>query len=201
MRLNELFILIFVLNFGISNAQNDHLEPINETFNSNSDFLNNSLFKDLSQSPRFRVTVFPSFDSNYVLSLEKNKENGKKYLIYQILIEHNYTFEKFDIKKYSQEISNETEDLLFNLFLRAISNTKYGEMEMPGNDGTDYFFTINDIQSRSGKTWSPEYNSKMGKLISIVKEITNTLKVKDRNTLILSKELVERIKKLTTELE
>ena len=197
MRLYKIFILAFTLNFGILLAQNDHLEPINETFNSNSCFLKNTLFKDLSQFPRFRVTIFPSFGSNSVLSLEKNKKTGESYLIYQILIKDNFNFEKFDIQKYSQKISNETEDLLFNLFFKAISNTKYGKMEFPGNDGTDYFFTINDIQSRSGKSWSPKQNSKIGKLISIVNEITKDIKEKD--TLNLNRELIVQIKKLTTE--
>lgn len=84
------------------------------------------MFKDLSQFLRFRVSVFPSFDSIYVLSLEEDKENGKNYLIYQIVVENNFTPKKFDVYRYSKEISIETNDLIFDLISKAIAKTRYG---------------------------------------------------------------------------
>lgn len=93
-------------------------------------------------------------------------------------------------------------ELYRELFTVAVNNRKYSDTEMMGFDGVDYYFSVADNRLKTGTVWTPIKDSKMDRLkeigyslISLAQKTENGKVAKPKS------ELIERIKKLTSELK
>lgn len=116
----------------------------------------------------------PSFSSEYSFSIETI--NGKEYVVSNRLSERYWNTKN---RNRVELISNKTE-LQSSLYLRIVDlfelleeQTKKPESDMIGLDGTTYYFASTDRngQIKIGKTWSPDDDSLLGKLVEICDNI------------------------------
>jgi hypothetical protein len=172
------YILILnLLSFSI-NAQNssDHLEPVPGVFGEY-DFafeyysnIRKVLLKDLSDTPDVRFLTLPSFSPEYVLDLNYDKKTEEYYLIFRVCESQIWTHENgknIKVKEYKKKIDKNNYILIVDLFQTVVKETKYSKDAMIGIDGTDYYFMVFDNGIKAGKVWSPNENSKMGRLVEI----------------------------------
>lgn len=159
------------------------------------------LFDGLSDSPTARFLVRPSFSPESVLDIEFEKVSNKYFLIYHTceeMIWSNEKFEKIKVKKYRTEITKESAELVKSLFLNFIMQTKYPDNEISGNDGTTYAFAVHYFGMKSGTTWSPPQNTKMGRLVDIGQELIE-LATGNRKLVSIEGELKDKIIHLKNE--
>ncbi|HBH05147.1 MAG TPA: hypothetical protein DDX92_00910 [Flavobacteriales bacterium] len=170
------FILTTVLCFG----QKEHLEPVkgfSQYEGVMKDYYDNVfllLYRGYSEKPIARYTSMPSFSSEYSFSIETI--NGKEYVVSNRLSERYWNTKN---RNRVELISNKTE-LQSSLYLRIVDlfelleeQTKKPESDMIGLDGTTYYFASTDRngQIKIGKTWSPDDDSLLGKLVEICDNI------------------------------
>jgi hypothetical protein len=169
------FVLTTIFCFG-----QKHLEPAKD-FNQYPGVLKEYydnifplLYKGYSEKPIARYTSMPSFSHEYSFSIETM--DGKNYVVSNSLSE-SYWYAKS--RKNVKLVSNKTElvnDLYFKiveLFKLLEEQTKKPESDLMGLDGVIYYFATTDIngQVKIGKTWSPDDNSLLGRLVKICDNI------------------------------
>ncbi len=132
------------------------------------------LYKGFSEKPVARYTSMPSFSNEYSFSIETI--GGKQYVVSNRLSE-SYWYAKNRNKV--KLISNKTE-LQNDLYLKIVEffklleeQTKKPESNMMGKDGVTYYFATTDKNGevKIGKTWSPNDNSLLGRLVKICNNI------------------------------
>jgi hypothetical protein len=224
--MNRILTLIFILTTIFSGtkivAQSDHLEPANSVFTI-LDFqfeyysqVRNILFKDLEDNPEFRFLVMPSFSPENVLNIGLNHDTKKYFISYHIgdeSIWYSKNKEKIKVSKRKKEISQESVELIKELYKIAISKTKYIEKEYISKyiekeyiskyiekeyirlDGETYYFSINDHGQKTGITWSPTEGTIMAELVLIGNELIKMTEEKE-SLVSINPELKSRIENL-----
>lgn len=186
----------------------DHLQPVRGFFSAYKfQFeyyikIRKTLFEGLSDSPFVRFQVMPSFTPENVLDIEYDRETNQYYLIYQIgeqMIWKVQDWKNNEIKKYKKTIDKSSAELIKSLFEKAILQTKYAENEIPGTDGTDYYFSIDDFGTKTGMVWSPTQGSLMGRLVAVGQELIRLTKSAEES-ISFDKEFINTINKINNEL-
>ena len=204
-----LFILIPILTKAQGYSYYDHLIPgsdIYSIFDYQFDYYSNVrtvLFKGLSDKPEVRFLVMPSFTSENVLDIQKDNKEDKYYLVYRIcerMIWSNKNKEEIKVKEYKAEFDSASVQLIKSLFLKAIKQTKYPEIEIDGRDGITYHFFAWDYGLKTGTVWSPQ-TPKMRQLVEIGNELINLAKKSDGSIISFNKNFIKDIEKLDKELE
>lgn len=196
------YLFCFLSNFNVT-AQNN-LEPVQSIYDIY-DFqfeyysmVRKVLFKGLSDSPEIRYQVMPSFTPENVLVIEYDDEKKKYYLKYHICKESIwYSDDRKNVKvdTYKKEIDKASVDLIKSLFLAAVLQAKFPKEVIGGNDGTNYYFSVNHYGMKSGTIWSPAEYSNTGKLVSIGNALKELAKSK-ASIVWFDKKLITQIEKL-----
>ena len=198
------FILIFIwlsLNNSFLNAQ-EHLEPVPGIFDlyeyqfeyySN---IRKVLFSGLTDSPKARFFIKPSFEPESVLDIEYDYKLDEYCMVYQVVSESIWDSENkksIKVKRFEKEISANTAELIISLFSKAVSTTKKPIKDNDGNDGTDFYFTVRDGHQISGKIWSPKKGSKMRELVEVSNEIIKIMTDEEKTVFNLNSRLTGQI--------
>ena len=206
--MKRILSLIFILTILFSGtkivAQSDHLEPANSVFTI-LDYqfeyysqVRNILFKDLDDNPEFRSLVMPSFSPENVLNIGLNHDTKKYFVSYHIgneSIWYSENKEKIKVIKRKKEISQESVELIKELYKIAISKTKYIEKDYIELDGETYYFSINDHGQKTGITWSPTKGTIMAELVLIGNELIKMTEEK-KSLVSINQDLKIRIENL-----
>ncbi|WGF93989.1 hypothetical protein [Aequorivita marisscotiae] len=209
---NRLLIILFGLLFCIPNvnAQNDNLEPVESIFD-DYDFqfeyyslIRKVLMNGMSDYPEVRFLIIPSFSVEEVVAIEK--ENEKYFIVHHKMSKSIWytdkNKEKIKVKKKKVEISESDMKLYKELFKKAITHRKYPDKEIMGLDGVNYYFSVADRPLKTGTVWSPKSGSKMDRLKEVGYSLISLANdTKEDEKVELKTELIERIKKLTTEIK
>ena len=128
------------------------------------------LYKGFSQKPYARYTCMPSFTNEYAFSVEKIE--NECYIISNSLSESYWYAEKKEFVKVitnKTEISNDLYLKIGELFKLLAEQTKEYDKDVGGIDGVKYYFTTTNKNGelKVGKTWSPDKNSLLGRLVKI----------------------------------
>lgn len=125
-----------------------------------------------------QVVVLPSFEPEYILSIEARKDrylllyNTGQQSIHQVLSAKKG--EKVVVHSRQIEISKELAITLAHLWNTAIQQVRYPTPEMSmRTDGVKFIFMTFQagIGERSGETWSPVAGSRMSLLTGIVTDL------------------------------
>jgi hypothetical protein len=112
------------------------------------------------------------------------------------MIWHNENLDKIQVKEYSKEISDQSVDAIKDLFIAVIRLTEHPEgNRLGGLDGTTYCFSVNDGGMRSGQTWSPKENTKLGRLVKICESLKE-LAQGTEELIVLNGQMQEDVKRL-----
>lgn len=164
------------------------------------------LYARLSENPVARLVVLPSFQPEYVLSIDQKA--NKYYLTYNQAPKSIWSTtqaqssSKVEAQAKSVEISKQMATTVGVLFNTALDQVRYPApvMSMRG-DGTTYTFIAfregNGI--RAGEIWSPDVKTKMATLVAIaesLKELAATPTIQQ-----LEQDLIQQAAQLTTELK
>lgn len=207
------FLLLFFLSLRMM-GQIDYLEPIKD-YTKYKDELSgyycnvfSLLNTGLSKQPYAQYTALPSFSPEYTVSLEAKE--GKYYLISNTLSQNSWQAERDRIKvnRKSAEITKPFYQSLGELLRMTTGQIQDLDGSTTGLDGTTYYFSaINEKgQTVSGKKWSPDRATLMGRLVQICesvyslstgKAIPENLIMKDVQSLL--KDLQVRNKKFPNE--
>lgn len=203
MKENFLILLFTILSLN-GFSQNDHLEPVSgyfDLYEYRHEYYSNIrtiLFEGLSDSPKIRYFVRPSFGTEYVLQIEYDSENDKHYIVHHRAkqsIWYSKNKQRIEVKKSRKRISKSDTELIKNLYINAVKKTKYIESDLIGLDGTTYVFTVFDNGLKTGQTWSPRKDTKMHELAQISEKLIGETKATD--LLGLSLMIKKRIKQLS----
>ena len=191
-------------------AQDDHLRPVDGIFSESSFLLEyyssvrKILLRGFSDHPEVRIVIIPSFATESALDMEQDESSKKYFLLYHLAnpsIWYSQGKHKIQVDSVKIEIETHSFLLIKKLFLNALNKVKYptDSLRSLGFDGTDYYFSVDDMGLKTGTIWSPPPGGKMSKLV----EITNHLiqMMKSESDLIefddaFSKEITELTKKL-----
>lgn len=209
---NKLLIILFGLLFCIPNlnAQNDNLEPVESIFD-DYDFqfeyyslVRKVLMNGMSDYPEVRFLIIPSFSVEEVVAIEKEKQ--KYFIVHHKMTKSIWYTEKnkenIKVNKKKVEISESDMKLYKELFKKAIAHRKYPDKELMGPDGVNYYFSVADRPLKTGTVWSPKSGSKMDRLKKIGYSLISLANdTNEGETVELKTELIERIKKLTTDIK
>ena len=209
---NRLIKIIFGLLFFAPTikAQNNNLEPVESIFDE-FDFrfeyyslVRKVLMNGMSEFPEVRFLIIPSFTVEEVVAIEK--KDSIYFIVHHKMKESIWHTdkdkEKIEVEKKSVEISKSDVELYRKLFSNAINKRKYPDEELWGADGVNYYFTVSDRRLKTGTVWSPKKGSKMSRLNEIGYSLISLVKnTKSGQIAELTPELIERIKKLTSELK
>jgi len=124
----------------------------------------------MNKRPIIRFFIIPSFTPESILDIEFDRTTKKYMLVYQVCdknIWYNKNIKQVKITRKSKEIAIESVTLINSLFETAIQGVKYIEEPVLRCDGENYFFTVNKLGIKTGKTWSPNKNTKMKRLVNI----------------------------------
>ncbi|MAO64579.1 MAG: hypothetical protein CL666_06240 [Balneola sp.] len=190
----------------------DHLEPSTSLFGLY-DFeyeyesqIRDTLLKGLSDSPEVQIVITPSFGKEMVLQLENDRTNQAFTLITQTG-SHSIWYNNYEdkpkeikIKRIEKELLEDDFKLIKDLYKSAIMTVRYPDENIMGLDGTTYQFAVSDYGIKTGQTWSPNEESRMGRLVDITHKLVE-LSEKRRRSVQLSSELISEINKLIIELQ
>ena len=203
MKITVIFAFLF-LNTLFSYGQNQHLEPATfivggglENYYRN---INTLCYEGMSKNPYARFTAIPSFSKEYAFSVEK--ENGE-YNIISISLSESYwrakNKENVKFETKTKKIDQKFYTKIGYLFQLVAKQTKSYEKNNFGFDGETYFFTTTDNKGeiKIGKTWSPNNDSLMGRLL----KVANYLYLYGNGNEISITEINDEIEKLIIELE
>jgi hypothetical protein len=222
--MNKLILLFLIAFSGITQAQtdDDHLEPVNGTFDIyNFQFeyyskVRKILFRDLSDNPEIRFMTMPSFSPENVLQIECDRDRKNYYCTFHIcdnIIWYNKDkdWENITVKKYRKAIEKQSAELIKSLYELAISQTRFYKIKKNENgdvlvtiraDGNDYYFSVNKYGQKSGTVWSPGKNTKMAELVAISNELIEKTKEENEGAgIVFDNDFRERIKNLTALLQ
>lgn len=179
--MKNLLLVIFCFIRINSFSQFDHLIPVKGIFSSYEfEFQYNVplralLFKNLENKFIARIIVKPSFQPEYLISIEKL---GDSFLLCYNTLSESFWYLKdtLKIKTNSRKINIDQQfsETIRDVFNQFIVNTKYPNEQINGADGTTYeFMTFKiGVGLRAGETWSPQKGTKMRKLT----DLSNMLK-------------------------
>jgi hypothetical protein len=187
----------------------DHLEPSDGVFgeleimSNYYDQVKEILFKDLSYRPMAQLVIIPSFSKEVVWQIYQPQDSDKYYSIFRTGTA-NIWYNQYEVKPKKieaitkeVEISKETAELINDLFTAAVYTVKYASEDGTiGLDGTTYYFSVFYYGMKSGTTWSPSKDSKMGQLVEICQELINSTEKEEKP----NANLLESIKQLTLDL-
>ena len=201
-------LLLLLLSLRMT-GQIDYLEPIKDYSKYKSELSGyysnvlSLLSTGLSKKPYACYAVIPSFSPEYTVSAET--KNGKYYLISNTLSQNSWQAEKSTIKvnTKSTEISKTLYQALGELLQMATLQIQDMDGSTTGLDGTTYYFSTTNGKGEvlTGKKWSPDRATLMGRLVQIYesiyalstgKAIPESLIINDAR--ILLKDLQERSK-------
>lgn len=188
-------------------AQN-HLEPVNsffDVYNFQYEYykkVRDKLFEGLTDKPKIRMVVFPSFEKEYVFQIEEDENNKANYFIIIKEPVEGSIWEiregnpnmKINVKTYVSKISSSDVDILYNLFYSAIIKTQFRTDNMSGLDGISYYLSIWDYGLKSAEIWSPS-DKKLKELIFIAETIVK--KAKENKEVKFSEDLKNSIEETT----
>lgn len=159
-------------------SQTDHLEPTTSYFSSwnfSDEYQSKCrkvLFQKLNKYFEIRIAVFPSFQKEYLLTIEKS--NNKLALIYRQPSTHIWSASdtaKINISDKKIIVDTSFSDTLKLLFEKLIFETSYTRnTNQCGADGTEYQFItfINGQGQITGRTWDCADGKRMKTLLDIV---------------------------------
>ena len=190
-------------------GQIDYLEPIKD-YTGNKDELSgyycnvfSLLNTGLSKQPYAQYTALPSFSPEYTVSAEA--QGGKYYLVSNTLSQNSWQAEmdRIKVNRKSVVISK----ALYQAFGELLQLTTGQIQDMDGSstglDGISYYFSTTNNKGKvvTGKKWSPDSATLMGRLVQICesayalstgKEVPESMIIKDTQTLL--KDLRDRSK-------
>lgn len=195
-------------------GQIDYLEPVKD-YTKQKDELSgyysnvfSLLNTGLDQTPYAQYAALPSFSPEYIVSAEAR--TGKYYLISNTLSQNSWQAERGSIKvnRKSVEITHALYQSLGELMRITTRQIQDLDGSTTGLDGTTYYFSATHKKGKvlTGKKWSPDRASLMGRLVqicesayalSIGKEVSESLIAKDAQVLL--KELRSREKEFPDE--
>lgn len=138
----------------------------------------------LSNNALAQVVVLPSFEPEYIISVEK--QNGRYLLLYNMVQGslhssfRNKKAEKAVLHTQRAEISPELATTLARLWNRAIQQVRYPEPEplvSLRSDGVSFVFMAFQagVGERIGETWSPAAGSNMALLTGIATDLKEVI--------------------------
>ena len=159
------------------------------------DNLKQILFEDLTDSPMIRYLVTPSFKPEYAFQIERGEKKNQYYIIYRCAKENIwYSENKSEVEVISKKrrISQKDVELITKLYSNVINRARFRKNHISGNDGTNYFFSVWEWETKSGQAWSPYKGSALFELVEISEKILLEATAVNFNT-----NLKKRIKKLS----
>lgn len=207
-------LLLFCLLSLQMMGQIDYLEPVKD-YTRHKDELSgyyNNVFSllntGLDKKPRAHYVALPSFSPEYAVSAEAAE--GNYYLVSNTLSQNSWQAESSQIKvnRKSVEIDKALYQSMTELLRMTTSQIQDLDGSTSGLDGTTYYFSATNEKGgvMTGKKWSPDRASLMGRLVqifesayalSIGKEVSESLILQDAQTLL--KELRKREKEFPDE--
>jgi hypothetical protein len=225
MKKNKIFIVmvLFIMSINSASSQTNHLIPESGIFNAPNfqieyySKVRKILFQGMDFRPIIRLVILPSFSPESVLEVEFNRSTNKMYVVYQIaeeMIANNPNWEQTKLKSIKKEITNESAKFIQRLFQAAVAGIKESDDEQitqvgdnytltvkhVGVDGENYFFTANVPIPKTGTTWSPPTESKMGRIVNIGLEVINLAR-NEKEPIEFDSKLKEKMTQLTAELK
>jgi len=182
---HKILVFLFSMVSLVGFAQNDHLEPLNGYFDMYSHEyeyyanIRSILFKGMPGSPVLRYLVIPSFETEYVLQVDRGQANNTYYINVRRAKQSIWSTKDksiIEVEKWRNSISLEDLELIKQLYQNAILKTQYVVRNTIGTDGTRYYFSVDEMGLMSGQTWSPNKGSTMEKLVNISEAIMNEAK-------------------------
>jgi hypothetical protein len=223
MKKNIFLFCLFFFTISVNASTLDYLQPIESVF---TDFcldyhtlIKETLFKNLSRSPIARTMIEPSFEQEYLVTIEykdslvndsiyghRNLHSRNIYLIYRTCTP---SCQKVDFNKknafniISKEIIVDStfayliEDAyncaLFQSKFHIIPRNHAGYLSK-GFDGTIYYYTTTNLDSNpSGQVWSPREGTKMYDL-TIISELLR--KFAETKQISIKKQIISKSKQL-----
>jgi hypothetical protein len=174
------FILFFLLSaWAVAQERGEHLIPENDMLITHEETyiyyskLRKYLIQDISDWKQLTVLIKPSFTAESLFCIDFDLKSRKYYMKSNIANNNIYNNDTVKTIRYKREIEKKSADLVVKLIDRVLQNTKYEIEEDYGPDGVTYSFSS---QTKSGKTWSPNATSKMGRLVQIIETLTSATK-------------------------
>jgi hypothetical protein len=170
-RITTTLILCFLSAWAFAQKNEDHLIPEDNILHMHEEtFLYHSklrkyLLQDISEWKEITILIKPSFTPESLLCIDFDLKTRKYYLKYNIADKVIYHNDVIKTKKYRREIDKSSIELIEKLIKKALQNTKYQSQESYGMDGVTYSFSTS---TKSGRIWSPNESSKMGRLVHII---------------------------------
>ncbi|UOG72773.1 hypothetical protein MTX78_11610 [Hymenobacter tibetensis] len=164
-----------------------------------------TLYVGLDLDPIARLVVLPSFQPEYVISIDQ--KGNKYYLTYNQASKSIWSTtqaqssSKVEAQAKSVEISKEMATTVGMLFNTALDQVRYPEPVMRiTSDGTTYTFIASRAGNgvRAGETWSPDIKSKMSTLVAVAESLKERAATPTNQQ--LEQDLIQQAKQLTTEL-
>ena len=212
-RFLSIIYLLFALN-QIVVGQN-HLLPTKDIFNTLPvEFeyykeVRTILCGNMEVKPAIQVVILPAFSKEIVFQIFETFDEG----IYEAFIKtptESIWSSRFMFKEHAQtieleyskvELNSAVFESLFQLYQAAIYSVRY---ERPGRnrreDGTSYYFSIWEEGLKTGRTYSPEKGSKMGRLVEITNQLIELME-SSKSAMQPDPKLIREIKVLTKEIE
>ena len=203
-----ILLLLFLLSCRMM-GQIDYLEPIKD-YTKYKDELSgyycnvfSLLNTGLTKQPYAQYTALPSFSPEYTVSTEV--QGGKYYLVSNTLSQNSWQAERNQIKVNRKSVA--ISKALYQAFGELLQLTTGQIQDMDGSttglDGTTYYFSATNDKGKvmTGKKWSPDSTTLMGRLVQICesayalstgKEVPESMIIKDTQTLL--KDLRDRNK-------
>ncbi|MEM6524696.1 MAG: hypothetical protein AAF693_12915 [Bacteroidota bacterium] len=168
-------------DLSLMKVESDFLEPVDSYFNLRDhefDYYQNIkslLLVNLSESPLARMIVLPSFEREYVISIdEKDNVYSLNFVIASSSIWHTQKSETISPISTSKIIPCELAEKIQQLFELSINNARYVKGGGAGVDGTTYFFsTTTKGFTRTAQKWSPYEGTKIFELIELAESMIN----------------------------
>lgn len=193
-------LFLFLLSLRMM-GQIDYLEPIKD-YTKYKDELSgyycnvfSLLNTGLDKKPYAQYAALPSFSPEYVVSAEAGE--GKYYLVSNTLSKNSWQVEKdqIEVNRRSIKISKALYQALGELLQMTTTRIQDLDGSTSGLDGTTYYFSATNEKGEvmTGKKWSPDRASLMGRLVqicesayalSIGKEVSESLILQDAQTLL-----------------
>jgi hypothetical protein len=202
-------------------AQNDHLVPAKSYFfsyNHEEEYypkLRKTLYEGLATAPLARVTVLPGLTTEYLLTLEQEKQ--QMYLLYRTCKPSVWSTMPFNhpalqpqpttqptVETRKVAVSLELAAAVATLFNTAIAQTKYPEPEMAQySDGTTFVFSSfrHGIGLQGGQTWSPRAGTHMASLVAIVDQLQQLALAPEAERQLLAAALIAHATTLANQLK
>lgn len=207
-------LLLFCLLSLQMMGQIDYLEPVKD-YTRHKDELSgyycnvfSLLNTGLNKKPSAQYAALPSFSPEYAVSAEAAE--GSYYLVSNTLSQNSWQAEKdqIEVNRKSVEIDKALYQSLTELLRMTTTRIQDLDGSTSGLDGTTYYFSAANEKGEvmTGKKWSPDRASLMGRLVqifesayalSIGKEVSESLIVQDAQALM--KDLRKREKEFPDE--